>query len=498
MVPVLVIAATDLAVRWRKVAEWNRLEVLLYGVSVLFALACIRVVARLLPDRLHHPRLYWPIAAVLGGVSGFILLVHFDYYAYFGVHPEIIGIGHLVGEPTEALSVMLDEFSPLRAVAFVALVLAGTWAWRVATDPPPGRRTFWICGVLVVVLIPVFHQNVSMSPGNFLPSVNLVFTSTKAIQYAVQGRGEFRRMQVSTRIPVPPQPSKPPYNVLFLVNESLRARETGYNGYTRDTTPNVDAFLQAHPRTTFSFSQCFTNSTKTSESVPSILTGVHPVEDYRKLHQYPLFYEYMKAFPDTRSFLYAAHGYNVANFRFFLRTPRLDDLVYQENSGHPRFNSLGMDDRFLVPPFEKTLAGLPASTRFVGILHMNGPHYPYQVPEADLKWGRATRQDQYDNSIRYQDNTIGAFLRVLEKSGRLDNTIIFSTSDHGEAFSEHGVQGHRRTFYEEIVHIPCWMHLPESLAQTHGVVVRANLGTNVTNLDWVPTLVDLLGLSKVP
>jgi arylsulfatase len=493
-VPILLLAAVDLAVRWRQLVQWNGREALFYLFSILLVMAAVRVVAGIIPSRDRHPRAYWSIVALLGLLSGFILLVHFDYYFYFGVHPEIIALDHMMGETAEATSVIWDELTWPRALLLVGLTALGSAAWRVTTAGQPRRVTFWASAVFVVLLAPAFHLNVAMSQGNFLPSVNLIFTASKAVEFAVSGRGEFRRMQVSTRIPVPDQAGRTPYNVLILINESLRAPSTGYNGYARDTTPNVSAFLAAHPGRTFNFARCYTNSTKTAESVPSILTGVHPMESYRKLHEFPLAYDYAKAFPRTTSFLYAAHGYEVANFRFFLKTPRLDGLLYQENSGHPRYNSMGMDDKFLLPPFEKSIAALPPDSSFVGVLHMNGPHFPYRVPVEEEHWGAATRQDQYDDAIRYQDRTIGAFLDVLRANGRLDNTIIFSTSDHGEAFGEHDVSGHRRMFYEEIIHIPCWMHLPAPLAARYGAVLRANVSANVTNLDWVPTLVDLLGL----
>ncbi len=494
----LLIAVADLAIRWQELLRWFWWEVLAYGISVLMVLAVVRVVAGVLPRRERQPALYWAGIALLGALSGFILLVHFDYYLYFGVHPEIIGLDHAVNEASEAGSVILDELTGGRIAALAALTALSMAGWRIGTAPRPGRAGFWGALATVILLAPAFHNNVAMSQGNFLPSVNLVFTASKALQFGATGQGDYRRMQVSARIPVPPQPGKLPYNVLFLINESLRATSTSYLGSARDTTPNQKAFLDQHPENAFRFERCYTNSTKTSESVPSMLTGVHPMEDYLKLHRYPLAYEYAKAFPGTFSFLFAAHGYDVANFRFFLRTPRLDRMLYQEISGHPRYNSLGMDDKYLLPPFEQTLDELPPGTPFVGVIHMNGPHFPYRVPESEQHWGTATREDEYDNSIRYQDRTIGGFLAALRSHGRLDDTIIFSTSDHGEAFGEHGVSGHRRTFYDEIVHIPCWMHLPGPLARKFGPALRANRAAAVSNIDWVPTLVDLLGMDGAP
>src|SRR5262249_294862 len=101
-------------------------------------------------------------------------------------------------------------------------------------------------------------------------------------------------------------------------------------------------------------------------------------------------------------------------------------------------------------------------------------------------------------AILNQDETIGAAIEALRAHGRLERTVILSTSDHGEAFGEHGVSGHRRMFFEEIVHVPCWAYLPEPLAQRYGAVLRGHRTANVANLDWVPTVVDLLELQRVP
>jgi len=39
-------------------------------------------------------------------------------------------------------------------------------------------------------------------------------------------------------------------------------------------------------------------------------------------------------------------------------------------------------------------------------------------------------------------------------SGGLDSTIIVVTSDHGEAFNEHGRLGHQRSLYAELMRVP--------------------------------------------
>jgi arylsulfatase A-like enzyme len=212
----------------------------------------------------------------------------------------------------------------------------------------------------------------------------------------------------------------------------------------------------------------------------------------------PLLYQYGEMFWDTRSFLLAAHAYDVANYRFFFDSPQLDRLYYQEMSGHPAYNSVGMDDRYVVEAFEAEMAALAPEQRFFGVLHLNGTHYPYNVPPAFRQWGGGTPLDDYDNAILYQDHNIGRVLERLRADGRLDNTVVIMTSDHGEGFGEHGINGHRSGFFEEMLNVPLWMLLPSELAGRYGAVLRENAALPASNVDLAPTLIDLLGLDAVP
>ena len=57
----------------------------------------------------------------------------------------------------------------------------------------------------------------------------------------------------------------------------------------------------------------------------------------------------------------------------------------------------------------------------------------------------------YDAEIRFTDDTLGRLLSLLEKRGRLNNTLVVITADHGEEFFEHGGKGHQRTLFDEVV-----------------------------------------------
>ncbi|ELZ98895.1 putative sulfatase [Haloferax mucosum ATCC BAA-1512] len=60
----------------------------------------------------------------------------------------------------------------------------------------------------------------------------------------------------------------------------------------------------------------------------------------------------------------------------------------------------------------------------------------------------------YDASVRYLDDQVGRVLDWLEAQGKLDDTVLILTSDHGEYFGEHGGLSHGDFLYDEVLHVP--------------------------------------------
>ncbi|MEZ4763768.1 MAG: sulfatase-like hydrolase/transferase [Calditrichia bacterium] len=133
---------------------------------------------------------------------------------------------------------------------------------------------------------------------------------------------------------------------------------------------------------------------------------------------------------------------------------------------------------------------------FLGVVHTNCNHYPYfsQQPSGSLL-------DRYNQSIQFLDNQFDEIIKQLLESELLDKTIIIFTSDHGEAFGEHNYFGHLRTFYEEESGIPFWIYIPQALQKYYGEKIetlRTNTKLNISNVDLVPTVIDLLKVPKIP
>ena len=93
----------------------------------------------------------------------------------------------------------------------------------------------------------------------------------------------------------------------------------------------------------------------------------------------------------------------------------------------------------------------------------------------------------YHAEVASVDERVGFILDVLEDEGLGDNTIIIFTSDHGEAFDEHGHWEHGSTYYEELMRVPMIIAGP---GITEGHVVE----TPVSILDIAPTLQEWLGV----
>jgi arylsulfatase A-like enzyme len=66
----------------------------------------------------------------------------------------------------------------------------------------------------------------------------------------------------------------------------------------------------------------------------------------------------------------------------------------------------------------------------------------------------------YDQAIAYLDHEIANLLSALEARGLLASTLVIITSDHGEAFGEHGVYGHGSTLYLDMLQVPLVMAGP--------------------------------------
>lgn len=100
---------------------------------------------------------------------------------------------------------------------------------------------------------------------------------------------------------------------------------------------------------------------------------------------------------------------------------------------------------------------------------------------------RRTVLPAYMGLVKQVDDHIGRLLAVLQRDGRMDDTMIVFTSDHGDFFGDHWL-GDKELFFETSVRVPLIVYDPAPEA-SRGTVSDAL----VEAVDLLPTLIDALG-----
>lgn len=121
--------------------------------------------------------------------------------------------------------------------------------------------------------------------------------------------------------------------------------------------------------------------------------------------------------------------------------------------------------------------------------YANSKLYPFhRMSERDHRYIRAAYWAMCD----LIDEQVGRMIKVLERTGQLDNTIIIFMSDHGELLGDHGIYLKGPHFYEESVHVPLILSYPEAFK------TNTRVSTMVELIDLAPTLLEAGGLDKYP
>ncbi len=116
-------------------------------------------------------------------------------------------------------------------------------------------------------------------------------------------------------------------------------------------------------------------------------------------------------------------------------------------------------------------------------VHFYDPHAPYDPPEAFRD------ADPYRGEVAFADAMLGRLLEAWER--RSGPSVVAVTSDHGEAFGEHGEVSHGLFVYDTTLHVPL-------VLRGAGVVSARRIAQRVGIVDLAATLADLAGASAMP
>jgi arylsulfatase A-like enzyme len=358
-----------------------------------------------------------------------------------------------------------------------------------------------------------------------------------ATAFGTTGRHALARYRAGAGLPAPP-PGAP--NVLLIVLDTVRAESLSLYGYARNTSPNLSRWARKGVR----FDWAVAPAAWSFPSHASFFTGRWPYQ--LAAHEKTILdtpYPTLAEFLSSRGYVTAGF---VANTTYCSHETRLDRgfAIYEDYSFSPRsllassapghwiakntldprdpyglkwtrfgsrdaqginhafldwlsregnarrpffafVNYFDAHEPFVLPANHPTYFGLrPDSRRDHEFLSDYWQRDKDALPARDATLVR----DAYDDCIAHLDRQVGALLDELDRRGVLKNTLVIITSDHGEAFGEHGVFDHGSSLYLGEVRVPLVMlgpTMPPDIAISRPVSLR----------DLPATIVDQLKLT---
>jgi choline-sulfatase len=331
----------------------------------------------------------------------------------------------------------------------------------------------------------------------------------------------------------PPKPKKrKTYNVVLFTVDTLRT-DLGFLGYPKPTSPNLDELAK---KATV-FERAYSMASYTGKSVGPFMIGKYPSETLRDGGHFNTYFqkntfvaERVRDGAHVRTFAAHCHWY----FRFptglnqgfdvwdtsaippgmgdndnSVTSERMSDLAlkllanpantspgsYTAGAGDGGLGVLdgGASDEAGAMPAPTVMGTIDGGAgdprRFFAWFHFFDPHAQYvphsAAPNSELANPASPAKALYDGEVWYTDFHIGKVLDYIKSQPWAEDTAIVLTADHGEAFSDHGMNWHGMEIWESLIRVPLVVYIPG--AKPRRVPVKRS------HIDLAPTLNELLG-----
>ncbi len=321
-----------------------------------------------------------------------------------------------------------------------------------------------------------------------LRAVNSLFSADPWRLTSVDIANAKRKIPAFDQVQIPLRSKPKDYNVVIIILEGVQYRKTSL----WDRQSNLTPYLADLAGQGAEFSNFRSSLTHTTKALFGLLTGRFP-----------------SAFPDTAEAVPVVKPYSSLatiledqlNFRTaFFQSAKGNfesrpSLV--SNLGFDKFWSredlddqtdflgyLGSDEFSMIEPIVTWIKS-DEKPFFLTVL-CSVSHNPYEVPEW-FATPLGEPAERYQQTISYTDKFIAALDSKLTELNLGKKTVFCVVGDHGEAFGEHGMFGHIRIAFEELLHVPLIIRAP-SLVEPETRVTEA-----ISSVDLTPTILALLG-----
>ncbi len=285
--------------------------------------------------------------------------------------------------------------------------------------------------------------------------------------------------------------TRPQKNIIFVVDESIRANNLSLYGYQRDTTPYLNELHQGGKLK--KFNSCVSGATCSVSSGNLMFSGLTidelPDTDFNVLSR-----------PTLEQFAKSA-GYQTYFFDGQMTTYWRGSSDDRKNTDHWKslmeFSTEVKNEYEVDAEIARQVVKIINSSggNFVWIWK-RGVHAPYfdDFPKSETTWqpvsesvrlNTITREElvnTYDNGIKY--NLDGFFKILVPEVLKNPNNIIVYTSDHGQNLQESGLYVSHCSNSKNEANVPLFL--------ISAVGIKINSDYKATHANIFPTLLDLL------
>ena len=415
---------------------------------------------------------------------------------------------------------ILHYATPANLLLICTLLAVGILLPVAMRGQLPHPRAWLVAAGLLLVIGPIATARVDTAGLERNPVIAIARTSMPRVR-AVPSDADWRSSPFAARdaAVAPPDLSSRPdlaslrgvaagANVLLVVLESTGAGYLRPYGAAEDPMPNLSALASR----SIVFESAYAVYPESIKGMLAFLSSRYPGFDVAA-EQHG-----RTASPSLASVL-RERGYETALFhsgRFFYLGMeeilagcdfgRLDDAGA---IGGNRNSSFGIDEAAAVRHILRWIDSVPRGRPFFAAYLPIAGHHPYTYA-AKGPFPEEREIDRYRNSLHEGDRALGELLAGLRARGLDSTTVVAVIGDHGEGFGQHpGNYGHTLAIWEENVHVPFILSVPERRAPgisprsptSRGIAQRdgrspIRAGGTVSLLDLPPTVLDLLGVDR--
>jgi arylsulfatase A-like enzyme len=296
-------------------------------------------------------------------------------------------------------------------------------------------------------------------------------------------------------------------NIILITIDALRADHLGVYWYPYQTSPHIDDFAKKSSI----FEQAYCTIPKTSASIASLMTGLHPLVHKTKPNRGELNEKYI-----TLAEALKLKGY----FNFAILDNANLSQGFKFHQGFDYYKGVWNeieDKKDSTPYITNTILdflGTNKKAPFFLWAHYIEPHAPYMPPNQyveerpkgriinEIKQkvvvgiGEQLRDDSseghflalYDGAVKYIDDEFGKIINLIFQKGYEKNTIIIISSDHGEELGEYNLFfDHGPLTSNSSTRIPLIVYMPGQ--KNRRIMYPVSL------MDIYPTILSQVGLS---